>query len=315
MKYFYFGSGKGILLLNYDKHEKSIEQHENWCFQHECAYESCKLVYFNQKGKTKSDTIIFKSECLISNFNFWTQFFSLLSFFTNVSLHKLMIRLVELAISKIEAIKKLKECIIWFKLIISLIILIFCLLLFAQMIANYEDKRDYPVKKETITNNQFELETINLFVCVTVNSILLKNYSDLSLEYKNNHMNKILLELEKATDQGFNGTVDRIYLEFQSKKIEINWNLNRSKVLFIYRLKKSFKRCFQVEVNASEPKYQAMIAISKLVCIFKHSNYNLYLVPKTRDFNTKCYEHYPYSKFVKKVIKRSRLNKKKMHRL
>ena len=49
------------------------------------------------------------------------------------------------------------------------------------------------------------------------------------------------------------------------------------------------KRCFQIEANPSEPKYQSLLATSKLVFKFKYYGSDLYLLPEEERFNSKSF--------------------------
>ena len=120
-----------------------------------------------------------------------------------------------------------------------------------------------------------------------------------------------LHKIEKATDSLFNDSIDEIYLQFQNKKIKTNWSLT-SKVFFKNEREYTgiqpslyiniLTRCFQIEANPTEPKYQSLLATSKLIIKFKIDSFDLYLLPEEERFNLDSYQFNGYD-FFKKVKK------------
>ena len=96
---------------------------------------------------------------------------------------------------------------------------------------------------------------------------------------------------------------------FKIKKIKINWSLT-SKVFFIKGestgIRGSFmlSRCFQIEANPTEPKYQSLLATSELIVKFKIERFDLYLLPEEERFNSESYKLFSYN-FLKIIKKRT----------
>ena len=143
-----------------------------------------------------------------------------------------------------------------------------------------------------------EPEILNLVVCTGVEEITAENFEK-----------KTLLGLEKATDRSINDSISEIYLQFQNEKSKIDWTINKDKVLFKYLPSGTISRCFQIEIYPREPKYQSLLALSKLRIEFKHVDYELYLISKDENFNSKSYQVSEFN-FIKKIEKRLKSNKK-----
>lgn len=111
--------------------------------------------------------------------------------------------------------------------------------------------------------------------------------------------NMSLLELEKETDRALNETIDEIYLEYQSKRLNINYTWSEKVFFRHYTYSGEFSRCFQLKVDpSSEPRYQQLLSISKLVLKMKHQHYNLCILPSEKYFDITClsYENYNFIK-------------------
>ena len=65
------------------------------------------------------------------------------------------------------------------------------------------------------------------------------------------------------------------------------------------------ERCFQIETNPTEPKYQSLLATSKLIVEFKRGRFELYLLPEEEKFNLKSYKHHSDTIFLKVIKKRA----------
>ena len=116
-----------------------------------------------------------------------------------------------------------------------------------------------------------------------------------------------LQQIEEATDSVFKDTIDKIYLQFQNKKIKTNWSLT-SKVFFKNTERSGINiltRCFQIEANPTEPKYQSLLAKSELIVKFKIERFDLYLLPEEERFNSKSYQHFSFKSFSKVTKKRT----------
>ena len=287
----------GSIRLNYDDKNASLSNDEKGCFL-ECKYDDCKFVHFNNT-RPRSRPLIFRANPIISPSNYWIQLIGLLFFFANVNLFQILSEIIEIIKSKVQN-QKIKKVLFYSQPAILTICLIYCLYVFIELILGYQNASRIPIKKRT-TVNLLEPESFSMFICVDMNNILTKDFKN--TRFKMNYFeNKTLSVLENESASAFNETVDEIYLQFQNKQMPVDWKLI-PKVLF----KKSgtFYRCFQVEIYPFEPRYQSLLAITKLVVRFQHSRYYIYLEPEDKNFNSETFPFVGSYSFRKSIYKKS----------
>ena len=334
-KYIYSNNENGIIYLSFG-HNSTIEKDEYEC-SNECKKNGCKLVHFKPRetGNTRDSgpkTKISEAIFLVPNFDYYAQLIGLICLIVNTSFYQLMpklilflnlktekikkrikkLKIIKKVLKAIERIKKMKiakklgilniKIERYFNLTKTMILLI-CLAYFLHFSTTEIKKRNNRTKNPNEYESEtylVEPETLNLVVCTIVKEITDEHYR-----------RKKLLELEKATDRGFNDTISEIYLQFQNKKSKIDWTPKKNKVLFknIDLLSRKIYRCFQIEITPREPKYQSLIATSKLRIKFKKEDYKLYLISKDENFNSESYQVDKFG-FIKKIEKRLKSNEK-----
>lgn len=251
-KYFYNCSSEtGLIQLDY-KDNQTIREQEAKCFK-ECKHTfNCKIIYIvrNFNHKSKGEEIVYEASPLISQFDYFIQNIGLLFLFLSISTYKIISNLIEFASFKI---KRLKKYFLITKIALVLCSVAYLLGLSIHMTKIYRYFIDNPIKKET-TFSLFMPERIHLVICINIFNILKLNGSDAKEQF----FDKTWQELELLTSDGFNKTIKEIYLEFQSKKLEVKWTL-LSKVIF-----KNKHRCFEIVVDPYEPKVSIIISF----CVF-----------------------------------------------
>ena len=321
-KYFYSASENETIMLNYE-YGQTIRDNEYECLS-ECKRDNCKLVHFVPTD-LKSKPSVFKANFFISRSEFWIQLFSLICLIKNISFYQLLSKLFKFLKPKVKKIKKIKirkrvikvkkpERYLYLLKMVILSMSICCFIYyFYEKIENINTQINNPSKSEAKTF-LLEPEKMNLVICVNANQnykIEGGNYqSYYTYYYDMNQTNLTLKQIEEATDSILNDTIDEIYLRFQNKKIKTNWSLT-SKVFFKNKLQYKgslytdiLTRCFQIEANPTEPKYQSLLAKSKLVVKFKIYSCHLYILPEEERFNSESYE-YIGSDFLKVIKKRA----------
>ena len=327
-KYIYNSNEDGIIYIDFEYNSR-IKQDENDCLN-ECKRNECKLIHFKTIETSDSETKVFEAAFLVSNFDYYFQLIGLIFLIVNISFYQLILGLILLLnlkteklrkrikklkiikkvlmtirrIKKVKIAKKLGTLMIkiekYFNLTKTMILLI-GLAYFLNYSTTTIENRNYLMKnpKEYETETYLvKPEILNLVVCTVFKGITREHYRK-----------KTLLELEKATDRGFNDTISEIYLQFQNKKSEIDWKLKKNKVFFReYGFDQTMSRCFQIEIYPHEPKYQSLFATSKLRIEFKHNDYELYLISKDENFNQESYEIDENFSFMKKIEKRLKSN-------
>ena len=185
-------------------------------------------------------------------------------------------------------VKKPERYLHLLKMAILLLSISFFIYYFYELIKNINNQIIDP-KKSKAKTYLFEPEKMNLVICVDNNL---------------NQTNMTLKQIEEATDSVFNDTIDEIYLQFQNKKIKTNWSRS-SNVFFKKDISTDIlKRCFQIEANPTEPKYQSLLATSKLVVEFKSDTYGFYLLPEEERFNLESYLYISFN-FLKIIKKKA----------
>ena len=308
-KYFYTANENESILLNY-QYNQTIKDEEYKCFG-KCKRDDCKLVHFVPAGfsSLKPKLSVFEADFFISRSEFWFQLFSLICLIENVSFYQLLSKLFKSLKLKVKKIKKIKirkrviktkkpeRYLHLLKMVILLISISCFIYYFYEKIKNINNQNNNPSKSEAKTY-LLEPEKMNLVIC----AINKKGNSFKSNTYYINRTNMTLQEIEIATDSALNDTIDEIYLQFQKKKIKTNWS--RSSKVFFKKKMNLLERCFQIEANPTEPKYQSLLATSKLVIEFKSFGCALYLLPEEERFNLESYQ-YNSLDFLKAIEKRA----------
>ena len=279
-KYFYASDESGIIYLDYE-YNQTIKNYENKCLN-KCKRDDCKITNFIPKVKGKLTKKVFKATFLISKIDYLIQLVGLIFYISNVYFYQLLCKFFDFIDSKIKKIKirrirKLRKYLIYLKMAIVLVS-ISCA--FYYLFKKFEKMKNLTINK--MHTYLTEPEMFNLAICIPVTSILNEDYSSTNL-LEDIYRNKTFLELEEETNRGFNDTIDEIYLQFQEKKIEIDWKIT-TKILFkrinSFASYSLLSRCFQFEIYPNEPKYQSLLARSRLIILLRHDKYELYILPK-----------------------------------
>ena len=325
-KYFYAANENEIILLNYE-YNQTIKDEEYKCLS-ECKRSDCKLVHFVPFSSfyLESKLNVFEADFFISRSEFWIQLFGLICLIENISFYQLISKSFKFLKPKVKKIKKIEirkrvikvkkpERYLHLLKMTILLISISCFnYYFYVKIENMNSQNNNPSKSEAKTH-LLDPEKMNLVICVNLNKTLKlegNKYRYYYTYYYDFNRNKMTLkQIEQATDSVFNDTIDEIYLQFQNKKIKTNWSVT-SKVFFkgkeeyteIRGIIVMLTRCFQIEANPKEPKYQSLLATSKLIVKFKIGSCDLYLLPEEERFNSESFQ-YINNNFLKVIKKRA----------
>lgn len=305
-RYFYDGNEtSGLVYLN--RSEEDVVEYEKACSRR-CKPTDCKLLHFvPQKYTPVTLATAFKAYPMMSQFNFLLQLASLVCLIFGLCFNQLASDLIESVILNFTKDNYFKRHLFLLKMIVLLVVLAYCTYLYVMMIADYQYRGRNPLKRESITS-LLSPETVNLVICVRVESETSKDrpkhrtsrYRPPDTEYL---MSKTLRELENETNAALNNSLDAIFLELQSKRIQVDWSL-QSRVFFSAI---DYSRCFQIKIIPKEVKYQRLLSITKLVVKFKQKwCCSLFLLADHENFNSRSFYVFRYDNFVKKVVKRSR---------
>ena len=233
-----------------------------------------------------------------SKLDYLQQIVGLVSLIFSISFYHLLSKLIK----SISPKERFDNFFVSSKAIIVLICIGYFLYYLIKKIQNISVQTTNPIKTETKTY-LFKPEKMNLVICIFAESFYTKEYNFEHGEFDPIFMNKTFSELEKATDRGFDDAINEIYLEFMNKKIQVDWHLLKSEVIF-RNFRNFFARCFKTQVKPIEPKYYSLFAISKLVVKINYKHYLLYLLTENENF--KGNNEMLFGNFAKRIIKRSK---------
>lgn len=169
---------------------------------------------------------MYKANPILGRFDFAFQLVGLVCLILNVSFSRLLSITIEFLATKNE---RKRRSLFYLKLFLLFIGLLYCAQLLSHMLYGYRVLTENPTRKET-TKSLAEPENFHLIVCIPIEYILSEYGSDW-YEYEYNYDPMSMLELEKATDQALNDTLDYIGLSYQDELIKIKWWVS-PKVIF-----------------------------------------------------------------------------------
>lgn len=301
--YFYRAASGDTRPIYFDNGEKNqtVLEHERSCWE-ECHWEDCRVTYLsmvNNREASQCKLIVFRAFPKIEDDHFWFQLIGLICFFSNKPLYGMLSKLILLADSKIKRkTKALKVVFLCLQRAAFLCIFGCCILLFWLIIVHHVDELDSPPKNPPKFFT-FAPETLQIVICVNINRILGRCYEPNCLQ-ESLYANRTLQQLEAETNVGYNDTVQGVYLTFMDRKMSVDFSLS-NKTIF-----RDGQRCYQLIVKPTEPKYQQLVAISKLQVELKHPQHSSYLLLSDEVFSTNSSEYRIGYHFAKHEIIRSR---------
>lgn len=299
-KYYYDANETGLIYLNYEDDYKSTTENEHNC-SIKCQGNDCKTIHLSQIFGEESKTT-YQSIFLLTNFDFWAQLIGLFCSITSIYLNQLLSELMKFLKPmvkkiKIKRIKNSEKYLVYLRIIILLITLIYPFYYYANIITNISYEIKNPTNYE-IESYLIEAEKINLAICLPINNILTNNYfDDYKLEYF--YEKKTFLELEKLTNIDLKKSIE-IFLKIGNEKFITDWTYSLNVIFKLY------ERCFQIKINPKrEKRYANLISVSKLIIRHKFlDKLVIYILPKNENLHYESYEHIISYRFSKKEINR-----------
>lgn len=301
-KYFYAGDeAGGTIFLDYQDNQPngtSIAMQENRCFG-QCKPDHCRLSYFvssrednyvNRYGRKglNLQANTFKARRVIERSNFLLQQVGLVCLLAGCSVHQLSLKLLRVVSAKIGRRIKMRPIrFVSLKAATLLVCLFVSAYLYTCLILDYQARQSSPIRKE-ITMRLMEPETIHLVVCVDFSAIV--PGKDQSYFH-----GLTLSNLEAQTNLENGELVEAISLDYQNKQTPVHWRIVKSSTIFRFKA-----RCFQLEIYPaiSEPRYQMVLAISKLTVRLKKMA-SLFLLAENEQYSSESYYLQPSYEFYK----------------
>lgn len=302
--YLYKGSESGVVHLN-SRNVTGLKPHRRRCFER-CEKHFCVGSAFIRLNGNDSDPSVsvnrFSLIFVIPPLNYWIQLIGLvLPLFFGTCVYKLACKPFHLLFER-------NKSLLWrSKVAIALFCLVAFFILAQKFVKDYLEKQRHLTFYNPIERLSFP-ENFNLIICVPVIHSL-NRYNVQAFPRSINFPHHLLsqgienltfAQLESATNDAFNETVNEIYLQVLDRRSEVSWKLT-DKVIFA-NIFPHLPRCFEVAVNVSEtPKYESFLSASKLAISFKHPLYGLFLVPEGQNFHLANYRHNKLVQYAKRV--------------
>ena len=321
-----YRDGELLNLTNVYTKDKRDEKIESECFN-QCKSESCLLDYYFtiSYSTSKSEKFVNLVQSLmnsvyksyaISSLEFYLQFFGLIGLFWNISIVFILINIVLLASKtfKLDRTARFKRYFLRFKFLIF--ILSFCLLLILSLLISTDFLSNRSIQTK-IYDFTLELEAFSIILCMPVQFILFKNYSNYDFNVKNLTSTKDdeiirtlnFKQIQNLTEKAKERLVKQVQLKYGSRHRPFEWTYNSEEILFrkiesTFFKGKMLARCFRFEVNVKEHRYQSLLTISILNFKLHHHFVIVYILREGSQFNMDTFNYQNKYKILKTHIKK-----------
>lgn len=294
--YVQYGNETGVIELAV-QNDPSFLAAEKECEGACEAISQCKLVYHFPSGTSLE---AYRLVPTVEQTEYWLKLFRLICLLIGLSFFGLLYKsTMKIVSSKVEEEETLKIWSIYVKVAYLLITAIILFSLWGTWIA---DCRASSSVWKRFVRRPIKPALLNLVVCVPVDKILNGDYADHSQAEP--YKNKTLSYLEKMTNKGLIDTLDRIYLDYQGRAIEVDC-FDTGKVLFKSDEKGELLRCFQLAIPDHQPRYQMLLSIAKLKIKFKQPWRSLFLLANG-NFTAESFQYLGDRALMKNITRRKR---------
>ena len=257
------------------------------CFEL-CNYQDCfakwffVYVHYDEKNdylpeiKTTNDYI--DAIPALSSVDFIIQFVSVIVLFLNISLYEILLILIKILKSKFNNRRLLLKVLINSDYFASAI----CILLLASISAYYiYDYFEFNFLVKGFLKISKELIPFSVFICLPVQLAYLKNYGQLSFRNEQIFENDSFLEIENCTNVKFKDLIKNSYLKKGGFEIPYqidveNNTIFRSEDFLGNSKEKLLSRCFRIDLNINEYRYERSLAFTQLILELNYSNFKIY---------------------------------------
>lgn len=312
-KYYFKGNENSQIYLKYRMNKTTIDNEFRYVFSHlptfilifytfffrcvkKCKSQiPCKLVNFIARYYVATEdkkTRVFKSYPSIKELDYWFQFVSLICLILNISLYQLMFKLFIILALKFKSLYAYLQL---SKKLILLPNLFLSFFLLTSIVKNFLDKRDNPIRRE-ITTSIVQPGTLILAICIDIFDILDDN---------DDYVNETYFGIERLLEARFDPNAIELYLEFFNERIEIDWSFLKSKTIYLGLFK-----CYIIEMKSIKSANDYLFPLTKLKIQSEYENFLIYILPENLEFTSKTFQLDPRYSFLKRIIKRSKSNKK-----
>ena len=234
------------------------------------------------------------------------QLLALIVLFLNISLFEIVIILIKILKAKLTASRRL---LINFNYLYYAVLAI-CILLLTALTAYYIKsylKSIYLVRHYYEDSKEFI--PFSLFICLPVQLAYLNKSDQLKLANERIFAKKTFLEIEKDTSIAFSDLIENSYLK--KGGINVSFAIEKEndtifKSEAFLGEKSLLTRCFRIDLNIREHKYESIMAFTQLILDLKYFDFKIYFTDYKHSLTSNQTHTCKRSTFY--ISKKSRLN-------
>ena len=262
------------------------------CFEL-CNYQDCFkqwfYVYVNYDEKNNNLPKIEKTSYYIdaipalSSVDFIIQLVSVIVLFLNISLYEILLILIKILKNKFNHRRLLLKVLINLDYVASAV----CIILLASISAYYFfDYFEFHFLVRSFMKSSKEFMPFSVFICLPVQLAYIKNDGQLNFTNEQIFKNNSFLEIENRTNVTFKDLIKNSKLKrggFETPyQIDVENNtIFRSEEFLGNSKEKLLSRCFRIDLNINEYRYERSLAFTQLILELNYSNFKIYYT----DFN------------------------------
>ena len=293
-KYFY-SSNELAGLIDLNLTSSLIASDEEACFEKdECKHADCEFSFSIVRStieKILNNSLfnsflikVIQARLYLEIYEFYFQLIGIVCLLTKLSVYQTISSLINIFYFKFYKFNYYKIL----KYLNLMLCNIFTLAICIQLVSNYLEKTNHKVLIEH-TKFQSEINPLfNMIFCLDVSNDFVEE-DDLNL-FEND--NKTFQQMINETNDGFDGVIKRIYLDFAGDLQELKWKVT-SKVLF-----RQNNRCYQIKIlQLNLLRYQSLLGIAKIIIKLNNSNRSkrvhlLHLISEGRNYHSKIFNFF-----------------------
>ena len=269
--------------------QKEFNLNEN-CFK-ECNYQDCfakmffAYVNYDEKNEKNNNLPKIETDCFyidaipaLSSVDFIIQLVSVIVLFLNISLYEILLILIKILKSKFNHRRLLLKVLINLDYVASAI----CILLLASISAYYFwDYFFFKSLAKNFVKISKEFMPFSVFICLPVQLAYLKNDGQLNFKNEQIFKNNSFLEIENRTNVTFKDLIKNSYLKKPGFEIPYQIDVENDAIFrsveFLGSSKeKLLSRCFRIDLNINEYRYESSLAFTQLILELNYSNFKVY---------------------------------------
>ena len=212
----------------------------------------------------------------LSSVDFMIQFVSVIVLFLNISLYEILLILIKILKSKFNHQRLLLKILINS----NYVALTICIILLASISAYYFfDYFEFHFLVKYFVKSSKEFIPFSVFICLPVQLAYLKNDGQLNLKNELIFENNSFLEIENRTNVKFKDLIKNSYLMKAGFKKPYQIVVENNTIFRNEEFEdkeKLLSRCFRINLNINEYRYERSLASTQLILELNYSNFKIY---------------------------------------